>query len=58
MAELTATMSPPYVDAFVKFYVNGDLRRVAGAAHRAAGPGRPARSFAQWAAEHADAFRR
>jgi uncharacterized protein YbjT (DUF2867 family) len=58
VAELTATMSPPYVDAFVKFYVNGDLDESPVLPTVPQVLGRPARSFAQWAAEHADAFRR
>ena len=51
-------MPVEYVDAFFDFYVDGIARRVAGPADRATQVlGREPRSFEQWAAAHADAFR-
>jgi uncharacterized protein YbjT (DUF2867 family) len=56
-AELAATMSPEYVDAFVNFFVDGAYDDTV---VRPTVPdllGRPARTFRQWAEAHADAFR-
>jgi uncharacterized protein YbjT (DUF2867 family) len=56
-AEMSATMPATYVDAFFDFYVGGSLdeSRVLPAVRELTG--RPARTFSQWAAAHADAFR-
>jgi uncharacterized protein YbjT (DUF2867 family) len=56
-AELEASMPREYVDAFWNFYVDGTLDEAT--VHPAVPDvtGRPARTFAQWATAHADAFR-
>ncbi|MFI5593000.1 NAD(P)H-binding protein [Amycolatopsis sp. NPDC051758] len=56
-AELEASMPVEYVDAFWNFYVEGTLDEAT--VHPAVPEvtGRPARTFAQWAAAHADLFR-
>jgi uncharacterized protein YbjT (DUF2867 family) len=56
-AQLAADMPGEYVDAFWNFYVEGTLDEAT--VHPAVPEvtGRPARTFAQWAAAHADAFR-
>ncbi|MBF6170792.1 NAD(P)H-binding protein [Nocardia blacklockiae] len=56
-AEMLATTSPEYVDAFFDFYVDGaiDESVVRDTVERVTG--RPPRTFADWAAAHADSFR-
>jgi uncharacterized protein YbjT (DUF2867 family) len=56
-ADMSRSMPPEYVDAFMAFYAGGTLDEsmVLPTVERVTG--RPARSFAAWAAEHADAFR-
>jgi uncharacterized protein YbjT (DUF2867 family) len=56
-AEMSASMPPEYVDAFVRFFIDGDLdeSRVLPTVEQVTG--RPPRPFAQWADEHAEAFR-
>lgn len=56
-AEMSATMPADYVDAFFSFFVDGTLdeSEVLPAVEEVTG--RPPRSFAAWAEEHADAFR-
>jgi uncharacterized protein YbjT (DUF2867 family) len=56
-AEMSASMPEKYVHAFFRFYADGTLdeSRVLPTVH--ALTGRPPRTFAQWAAAHADAFR-
>jgi NAD(P)-dependent dehydrogenase (short-subunit alcohol dehydrogenase family) len=55
--EMSATTPARYVDAFFDFYVRGSLdeSRVLPTVQDLTG--RPPRTFAQWAAAHADAFR-
>lgn len=55
-AEMSKSMPAKYVDAFFRFYVDGTLdeSKVLPTVH--ALTGRPPRSFAQWAADHAGAF--
>jgi uncharacterized protein YbjT (DUF2867 family) len=55
-AELEASMPREYVEAFWSFYVDGTLDEAT--VHPAVPEvtGRPARTFAEWAAAHADAF--
>jgi uncharacterized protein YbjT (DUF2867 family) len=55
-AEMSAAMPAEYVDAFFNFYADGTLdeSKVLPTVH--ALTGRPPRTFAQWAAAHADAF--
>jgi uncharacterized protein YbjT (DUF2867 family) len=54
--EMSKTMPPEYVDAFMAFYVEGTLdeSRVLPTVERITG--RPPRTFADWAAEHAGDF--
>jgi uncharacterized protein YbjT (DUF2867 family) len=56
-AELAASMPVEYVDAFWNFYVDGTLDEAT--VHPAVPEvtGRPARTFAEWTAAHADLFR-
>ncbi|MDT7801191.1 MAG: hypothetical protein QOI78_4624, partial [Actinomycetota bacterium] len=56
-AELEASMPREYVEAFWNFYVEGALDEAT--VHPAVPEvtGRPARTFADWAAAHADALR-
>jgi uncharacterized protein YbjT (DUF2867 family) len=56
-AEMSAAMPAKYVDAFFRFYADGTLdeSKVLPTVH--ALTGRPPRTFAQWAKEHAGAFR-
>lgn len=56
-AEMSATTPAQYVDAFFDFYVAGalDESRVLPTVRELTG--RPPRTFSQWAAAHADAFR-
>lgn len=55
-AEMSATMPAEYVDAFFSFFVDGTLDESAVLPTFEAVTGRPPRSFAAWAEEHADAF--
>lgn len=55
-AELEATMPPEYVEAFWDFYVGGTLDEATVHPTVAEVTGRPARTFADWAEAHADAF--
>jgi uncharacterized protein YbjT (DUF2867 family) len=55
-AEMSATMSAEYVDAFFDFYVKGTLDESQPQPDVAEVTGRPPRSFLQWAQAHADAF--
>jgi len=56
-AEMSAAMPAEYVDAFFNFNVDGTLddSSVLPTVHEVTG--RPPRTFEQWAAAHADAFR-
>ncbi|WP_410670871.1 NAD(P)H-binding protein [Amycolatopsis sp. cmx-4-68] len=56
-AELEASLPREYVDAFWQFYAEGTLDEAT--VHPAVPEvtGRPARTFAEWARAHADAFR-
>ena len=56
-AELSAAMPQQYVDAFFSFYVDGQLDESVVLPTVEEVTGRPPRTFAQWAAEHAEAFR-
>jgi uncharacterized protein YbjT (DUF2867 family) len=56
-AEMSAAMPAEYVDAFFNFYADGALDESAALPTVADLTGRPPRAFAQWAAEHAAAFR-
>ena len=56
-AEMSATMPAKYVDAFFSFYVAGALDESVVLPTVEEVCGRPARTFAQWAAAHAEAFR-
>ncbi len=56
-AELVADMPQAYVDAFWNFYVEGTLDEATVYPTVPDVTGRPARTFAQWAEAHADAFR-
>jgi len=56
-AEMSASTPAEYVDAFFDFYVDGALDESAVLPTVAELTGRPPRTFAQWAAAHADAFR-
>jgi uncharacterized protein YbjT (DUF2867 family) len=55
-AEMEAAMPAPYVDAFFRFYADGDLdeSQVLPTVERILG--RPPRTFEQWASAHADDF--
>jgi hypothetical protein len=57
-AEMSAAMPIEYVQAFFSFFVEGtyDDSKVTAAVEELTG--RAPRTFAQWAAAHADAFRR
>ena len=55
-AELEATMPREYVEAFWDFYVGGTLDEATVHPTVAEVTGRPARTFADWAAAHAGAF--
>ena len=56
-AAMAADTPAPYVDAFFRFYSDGEFddAGVIDAVERLAG--RPPRRFAQWARAHVDAFR-
>jgi uncharacterized protein YbjT (DUF2867 family) len=56
-AEMSARMPPQYVDAFFSFYVEGKLDESVVLPTVEEVCGRPPRTFAQWAAAHAGAFR-
>ncbi|WP_439377915.1 NAD(P)H-binding protein [Amycolatopsis lexingtonensis] len=56
-AELEASMPAPYVEAFWDFYVGGTLDEATVHPDVREITGRPARTFADWAAAHAGAFR-
>ena len=54
---MSASMPAQYVDAFFSFYVEGKLDESVVLPTVAEVCGRPPRTFAQWAATHAGAFR-
>jgi uncharacterized protein YbjT (DUF2867 family) len=56
-AEMNAAMPAKYVDAFFSFYVEGKLDESVVLPTVEEVCGRPPRTFAQWAAAHAEAFR-
>jgi uncharacterized protein YbjT (DUF2867 family) len=56
-AEMSAAMPAKYVEAFFSFYVEGKLDESVVTPTVAEVCGRPPRTFAEWAAAHADAFR-
>ncbi|MGH9227893.1 MAG: NAD(P)H-binding protein [Acidimicrobiales bacterium] len=56
-AEMSATMPPDYVEAFFRFYVDGDLDESNVLATVRDLTGRRPRRFEQWAVAHADRFR-
>jgi uncharacterized protein YbjT (DUF2867 family) len=56
-AEMSAAMPAEYVDAFFRFFVDGDLDESAVLRTVQGVTGRPPGSFAAWAAAHAAAFR-
>lgn len=55
-AEMSASMPAEYVDAFFRFYVDGDLDESMVLPTVPDLLGRPARTFEQWAGAHAHAF--
>jgi uncharacterized protein YbjT (DUF2867 family) len=55
--EMSAEMPAEYVDAFFSFFVEGTVDETTVQPTVAEVLGRPPRSFEQWTAEHADAFR-
>ena len=55
-AEMSASMPAEYVDAFFRFYVDGDLDESMVLPTVPDLLGRPARTFEQWAGAHAQAF--
>jgi uncharacterized protein YbjT (DUF2867 family) len=56
-ADMSARMPPEYVDAFFSFFVDGTLDESEVLPTVEEVTGRPPRTFAAWAAEHAAAFR-
>ncbi|MFZ0379465.1 MAG: hypothetical protein WCD11_15800 [Solirubrobacteraceae bacterium] len=54
--EMSAAMPAEYVDAFFRFFVDGDLDESAVFTTVQDVTGRPPRSFEAWARAHADAF--
>ena len=56
-AEMSAAMPAEYVDAFFRFFVDGDVDESAVVPTVQEVTGRPPRRFADWARAHADAFR-
>jgi uncharacterized protein YbjT (DUF2867 family) len=56
-AEMSATMPPDYVEAFFRFYADGDLDESKVLATVRDLTGRRPRRFEQWAIAHADRFR-
>jgi uncharacterized protein YbjT (DUF2867 family) len=57
-AEMSQLMPPQYVDAFFKFFAEGDLDESHVLPTVENVTGRPPRRFEQWAAAHAEAFTR
>jgi uncharacterized protein YbjT (DUF2867 family) len=55
-AEMSASMPPEYVDAFMSFFADGTLDESEVLPTVEEVTGRPPRSFAEWAAAHAAAF--
>lgn len=55
--EMTASMPAEYVDAFFRFYVDGELDESIVRPTVREVTGRPPRTFEQWATAHADSFR-
>jgi uncharacterized protein YbjT (DUF2867 family) len=55
-AEMSASMPPEYVDAFMSFFADGTLDESEVLPTVEEVTGRPPRSFAEWAAAHAEAF--
>jgi uncharacterized protein YbjT (DUF2867 family) len=56
-AEMSASMAPEYVDAFLSFFADGTLDESEVLATVEEVTGRPPRSFAAWAEAHVQAFR-
>jgi uncharacterized protein YbjT (DUF2867 family) len=56
-AEMSEAMPPEYVDAFLRFFVDGDLDESPVLPTVQGVTGRPPRSFEEWARAHVDAFR-
>jgi uncharacterized protein YbjT (DUF2867 family) len=56
-AEMSEAMPAEYVDAFFRFFVDGDVDESAVVPTVQEVTGRPPRSFEEWARAHADAFR-
>jgi uncharacterized protein YbjT (DUF2867 family) len=56
-AEMSASMPPEYVDAFMHFYVDGWVEESQVLSTVEQVTGREPRTFEQWAVEHADVFR-
>jgi uncharacterized protein YbjT (DUF2867 family) len=56
-AELAASTPPAFVDAFFRFFVDGEFDDATVVPTVEQLLGRPPRSFEQWARDHADAFR-
>lgn len=57
-AEMSAAMPKEYVDAFFRFYVDGELDESAVLPTVEELTGRPPRTFAQWAADHVESLAR
>lgn len=57
-AEMSAAMPKEYVDAFFRFYVDGELDESAVLPAVEELTGRPPRTFAQWAVDHVESFAR
>jgi hypothetical protein len=55
--ELSKSFSPDIVDAFLPFFVDGEFDDSSVLTTVQEITGRPPRTFEQWAATHADAFR-
>jgi uncharacterized protein YbjT (DUF2867 family) len=56
-AEMSEAMPAEYVDAFVRFFVDGDVDESSVLPTVQEVTGRPPRRFEEWATAHADAFR-
>ena len=56
-AEMSETMPPEYVDAFMAFFAEGTLDESEVLPTVEQVTGRPPRNYREWATEHADAFR-
>jgi hypothetical protein len=54
---MSEAMPAEYVDAFFRFFVDGDVDESAVVPTVQEVTGRPPRSFKEWARAHADAFR-